>query len=557
MTFKLIKHILTTCLVFGSLYLHADEAIVAEAANAHAQNTVKLQAKKSPESLFLTGNACLKKADNTCAKMALARISSASPYAKLLQGNIAIAEHQVDESLQLLLPLQAEPLLNAKARISLHQNLARAFDLTEDPHQAMQHLLQAESEMMATASAETQADIASNHQKIWVLLKQLDQSQLVAMRGDSADSEFQGWIDLCLAFKNQDVIASISQWQASYPDHPATTLANSLMLTKAAPQASLPSTGGIALMLPFSADTEVANAFYQGLQAALSKQQLPNEIKIYQLTDNVENISNQQQIDDQYKLAKAEGNIYFIAPDVSDDSIDTPTVAAQNDMLYAGLPLADQAQHIAHFATNHAMQHIAIITTDSEPAQQMLASFRAAWQAEVGAAVDDHIQIITLAQNLLPSDPSLLDLKSQIASQPHDMILLAMPASDAHIIRPHLNISTPTFAFSNIYEFANKNASTPTLNAVRFVDIPFLLATDNDSMAYYRAQSENLDSNTLLRWYALGADTLSLLIAKNQPNDNEVIINGLTGKLTIDKSGTIHRQLSTARFTYNGLELEQ
>ncbi len=126
MTFKLIKHILTTCLVFGSLYLHAGEVINAEATNTRAQNAATSQENKSPATLFLAGNSCLKKADIACAKLALARISSASPYAKLLQGNIAILEQRVDESLQLLLPLQAEPRLNAEAKINLHQNLASA-----------------------------------------------------------------------------------------------------------------------------------------------------------------------------------------------------------------------------------------------------------------------------------------------------------------------------------------------------------------------------------------------------------------------------------------------
>ena len=115
MTKKLFNTILTICIAFGSLNLHAEQVSKATSAN------VKLPAKKSPEAYFSDGNTCLKQSDITCAKLALVGIPSSSPYAKLLQGSIAFAEQQVDKSLLLLLPLQAEKNLNAEAKITLHQ----------------------------------------------------------------------------------------------------------------------------------------------------------------------------------------------------------------------------------------------------------------------------------------------------------------------------------------------------------------------------------------------------------------------------------------------------
>lgn len=66
----------------------------------------------------------------------------------------------------------------------------------------------------------------------------------------------------------------------------------------------------------------------------------------------------------------------------------------------------------------------------------------------------------------------------------------------------------------------------------------------------------HLTSNVLLRGYALGVDARQLLIAKQPPSSNELIINGLTGTLTIGKTDAIKRQLAIARFTHNGIEPE-
>ena len=94
------------------------------------------------------------------------------------------------------------------------------------------------------------------------------------------------------------------------------------------------------------------------------------------------------------------------------------------------------------------------------------------------------------------------------------------------------------------------------LNAVRFVDIPFLLTPNDARFSFYSAETAPLHSNTLIRYFALGVDYVQLLIASTQATDGNRIINGLTGTLTLGKSGQVKRQLSIARFTYDGLVLE-
>lgn len=553
MTQKLFNTILATCLLFGSLNLPAH----AEAVNKPPSAIVKLTSKKSPEAHFLDGNTCLKQSDIICAKLALAGIPSTSPYAKLLQGSIAFTEQQIDKSLLLLLPLQAEKNLNTEAKITLHQYLASAFESIDDTQQAIQHLMQAESVMADAALPDKQTGITANHQKIWGLLNKLDQNELIAMRGDNTDNYFQGWIDLCLAARNQDLTNSLNSWAASYADHPALEFAKNLSsanVAQPATQNRLSSEGSIALILPLAteADSAKSDAFKQGLEASLTKHDLHNEIKVYP------SANTQQDIDEIYTLAKNEGNAYFVVPNFNlDGTQNTINHDGTNNILHVGLFLSDEAQRIASFATSHGIQHITIVTTDHETSKLMVTSFQAAWQAKLGITEDgDTLHIITLPNDILSASNLLLDLKSQIAAKIHDMVLLAMPAHEARLVKPHLDISTPTMAFSSVNETARSTTSDTSLNAVRFVDIPFLL-TDHAPYADYRTPDANLNSNELLRWFALGVDALQLLMIDQQSTSHEVTINGLTGSLTVDKSGNLKRQLSVAKFTYNGIVPEQ
>lgn len=549
---------LVICLAFGSLNLHAEQVSQATSAN------VKLQTKKSPEAHFLDGQACLKLAEIACAKLALANIPSTSPYAKLLQGSIAFTEQQIDKSLLLLLPLQAEENLIVEAKITLHQYLASAFESLDDTQQAVQHLMQAESVMAASVLPDKQNNIKTNHQKIWALLNKLDQNELITMRGDNTDNYFQGWIDLCLAARNQDLTNSLNNWIASYADHPALAFAKNLSLVNSAQTATqnrLPSEGRIALILPLAteADSAKSDAFKQGLEASLIKHNLHNEIKIYLIATNQQGAASQQDIDEIYTLAKNESNTYFVIPNFNlDGTQNTINQDGANNILRVGLFLSDEAQRIASFATSHGMQHITIVTTNHETAKLMLASFQAAWRTNLDIATDsDTLHIITLPNDISSASSSLLDLKSQVAAKIHDMVLLAMPAYEARLVKPHLNISTPTMAFSSVNEIARNTTPDTSLNAVHFVDIPFLLATDHDPYTDYRTSDANLNSNEQLRWFALGVDTLQLLMVDQQSVSNEVTINGLTGALTVDKLGNMKRQLSIARFTYNGIVPEQ
>ena len=83
-------------------------------------------AKKSVEARYLAGRACLQQADTPCAQVELAGMPPNSPYANLLEAQIAASQQDFDAALRLLTPLQANGSLMPQANASLHATLAQA-----------------------------------------------------------------------------------------------------------------------------------------------------------------------------------------------------------------------------------------------------------------------------------------------------------------------------------------------------------------------------------------------------------------------------------------------
>lgn len=504
------------------------------------------------EQAFMQGQQYLEQADLGLAALSLTRMPPNSPYAKLLAGNIAAKNAEFDRAFLLLLPLQSNLDFNQTAIASLHASLSDAYKKQGDITSTIEQLVRRHAYLV-----DSQA-INHNQQRIWSLLSTQIPAELIAMRGESADTTIQGWIDLSLATKYQDIANSLNSWRNNYPDHVASAFAKTLaMIAPELSTAPAVINGNIALILPPGHDgmSEKVAAFKLGLQAALSKRNMPNEIKSYTRVNDLEDINTQ------YSLAKSEGADYAIAPNfgITVTSPNLFSVVALNANISrqkADLSLQDEAHRIAEFATRNSMQNILILTTANEPASQMLQSFVQAWQTERGFS----LKIISLIPSAVGVKGGfdlnqLMDLKANIALQTQDMLLLAMSGTEVKNVRPYLDISMPTMTFSDINMLDNDANANVALNAIYFVDIPFLLAPNNSQFSDYHEPSAALKNNVLKRYFALGVDYLQLLTTG--PVGNDLMIEGLTGKISLDNSGQIKRQISVAKFTDQGVVLEK
>lgn len=551
MTKKLIRHILTTCLLFSSLYLPVADAGTAKRPAANGS-----EGKKSPETNFLKGDACLKKSDFSCVKLMQAGISSQSPYAKLLEGALALKQNQIDRAFSLLLPMQSTQSIIPQAKLLLHQSLALAFETTADTAQALQHWVMAKT--TATQMGEANLpEISDNFDNaIWALLANQSAPELVSLRGSSSDTVFQGWIDLRLASLEQDKASAIKQWISLYQDHPARKFSETLLSDphlNMMHAAALPTAGNIALIIPtgLNASSPEMHAFHLGMQTALNHMQLSNLITIVN-PDNEENGALDNAQDSQQ--AKHD---YFIAP-----QLDAHTINSQfaNDMnqetLRINLSADDEAADIVNFADQHAMQRITVISTKNEASQRLYRAIQSAWEKQhPGQENQPDLSSVMLQEVLAKNSPELLELNANIMAKSTELVVLALPADEVSLVKPYLNISMPTITFSGI-DLGTQDANTPsTLYGLRFLEIPWLLKPDTFH-AEYKLESANLTNPTQLRWFALGVDSILLTIEKRKSGTKPFSLNGLAGNYEVNPSGEIRRHMLSARLTPSGIEAD-
>lgn len=546
---KLIQSILTICLFFSSLYFPLTYADTVKTA-VPAQGS---EIKKSPETYFLKGDACLKKSDFACVKRMQASISSQSPYARLLEGALALHQKQTDRALNLLLPIQSAPTLIPQGRILLHQSLALAFESVEDTPQALQHWIMA-AEAVSHLNEAGALELSRNlNEQLWALLAKPSMQELVTLRGTSSDNIFHGWIDLRLAAMSHDQVGSIRQWTNLYSDHPAGKFSEMLLSSKDTPDPQGPmlaASGSITLMIPtgLSASSPEMHAFHLGMQTALNRMQRSETIKVIDIKNSEEGLAGTDQ-------PVVQG--YTIAP-ILDSQNRASRFESFNDQehLCLSLSLNDDAADIVNFADQHAMQRITVISSQNEVSQRMRQAIELAWDKKYPEAANrSGLANLVLHYALAKNSIELLELNATLMAKSSEMTILALSPDEFSVVKPYLGISMPAITFSGIFNLLHEtNASVP-IYGLRFLEMPFLLTPDTFH-AEYKAESANLTNANQLRWFALGVDSILLTIEKRRYGTNPFSLSGLAGSYHVNTSGEIRRQMRSARLTPGGIETD-
>lgn len=509
---------------------------------------------KSPEERFTAGQACLKQSDIPCAQIVLAGINPTSAYAKILEAQIASDRQDFDSVLRLLLPLQAKNSLLPAALASLHATLALAYENQENALRAL------EQRSLADFYLDAPDAIAANQKHILQMLAALPKDTLLEMRGESADTAVQGWIDLALAiaYSEQRNLA-LEQWRKAYPDHAADDeLLRAQLNTMPISTGTQAISGKIALLLPLEipAFAFAAEAVRSGFMAAKNAANSPAEIIIYPTHGIPDGMA------DLYRQAIAEGAQYVVGPltraEVAGlqgtELATVPTIALNTleekeaipaKFVQFGLPVEEEAGQLARLAREKGMQTAVVAVADSALAKRMAQAFIAAWTELDGVVV---------LQAEFSEQSNLLDIKEQIAAEPADLIFLAADAEKARRIRPYLNQATPTFGLSHIYDGEPGNPSNGVLQSVHFIDMPWLLNPNAPRYTAYREAAAALPPKAQ-RWYAVGVDAWNVLSALAENPDGKLHLLGLTGNITLRES-RIQRELPLAQFRSDGIALE-
>ncbi|WP_109014583.1 penicillin-binding protein activator [Novimethylophilus kurashikiensis] len=547
---------LLTSLITALFALSCGVATAAEAVKS-TPPTNGIKPSKTAEVRYLDGLDCLKAKDIGCASVTLAGIGPASPYAKLLQAQIAAQNGAYDTPLRLLIPLQAETGLIPQASASLHATLALAYE-------AQDNLLNAvEQRVAAEPFLEQRPDIEANQASIWKLLSSQPRDALIELRGESGDSVVQGWIDLALAVQGSERKASsVAQWRNSYPDHPAgESLLNKIVAAQTGVKEMANGTGftgNIALLLPLESPdyAAAARAVQAGVMAAFKAEGGRGAVQAY-------DSGGPEGVAQAYQQAVANGAQFVIGPltrdevvTLSNQNLTVPVLAlnqpdtnlkAQANLLLFGLPVDAESRQIAHLARNSGMQTALVVAADNPLGQRMAKAFVEEWR-NLGAKVT--------AQLTIPAQDALPALKSEAAMHPADMIFLAAGADQARIARPYLDLATPTYATSHIYDGASKSVQNVDLVAIHFVDLPWLVDPENPALSLFRS-NELLPNAEMQRLYAMGLDAYRLVpLIEAHPAPGKKILDGATGNISVTESGALVRELPIAQFRNEGVALE-
>jgi outer membrane PBP1 activator LpoA protein len=511
-------------------------------------------AGRLPDERYMTGSACLARQDITCAQVALAGIPPTSAYAKVLEAQIASAQNDDDTVLRLLLPLQVETNIKPAALASLHATLARAYERQGNVLRAVEERAQADG-FFDTLEAS-----ADNQQKLMAALTSQPKAALLEMRGESSDTAVQGWIDLALAVAySGNPAAAVVQWRRAYPDHRAHEAAFAAAAPAAQPAKATALSGKIALLLPIETPTFAfaAEAVRSGFLAAKIADGNTAEVTLYPTHGTPDDVAAI------YREAVAEGAQYVVGPMtrlevpalLEPGLVTVPTLALNlpdenanvpEKLVEFGLPVEDEAAQLARAARNQGMQTAVIAASSTPLGKRMAQAFAAAWTEQGGAVV---------FQAEFGSDTNLVDFKAQIASEPADMLFLAATADEARRVRPYLPQAVPTYALSHVYDGDALNPQNSALNAIHFVDMPWLLEPAESHSATLREASSALTPSAQ-RWFAVGVDAWQILgaLASGQPSDTWQL-RGLTGTLSLHDH-RIQRALPLAQFRNNGVALE-
>jgi outer membrane PBP1 activator LpoA protein len=427
------------------------------------------------------------------------------------------------------------------------------------------------------------ADVLANQRLIWDGLAVTTVSETPAPTDDSV---LAGWLALHSAatMARSDPFSlppALNQWRAGYPGHPANRFLIDDLLLNAQLMSSYP--GQVALLLPLSGRQQVAaRAVRDGLLAAhlATSGEARPELRVY----DTSRLGPAQA----YFQAEQDGADFIIGPLLKTAveavmgaagrvgtltlNFAAPELETPPGLFQFSLAPEDEAAEVARRAIAEGQTQGVALVANNDWGIRVLTSFRNEFEALGGKLLEfkgydpasqDFSGAITSLLQLDQSNQRWRRLSANLGGtvefQPRrrqdiDLIFLAAEAPAARLLRPQLRFhyaqDIPTYATSGVYA-PGDGRSNRDLSGVRFPDIPWLVAPDA-SAAELQTTIETYwpkSGPRLIRLYAMGHDAYRMIpLLFNQGDMLSLRWEGLSGQLTVDARGRIHRRLAWAQF---------
>lgn len=429
-------------------------------------------------------------------------------------------------------------------------------------------------------------EIADNHRLIWSGLQESGSniSRDTAGRGDAV---LEGWLELgYIGYSKRGSLSNLrtglEEWRQQNGSHPANADLLDEILESLGAFSSYPNS--VAMLLPLSGRQQrIGEAIRDGYLAAhfsLGQEADRPTIHFFDTARNGAPAAYQQAI-----ISGAE---FVVGPllknEISDvaglaDSSNTTTLAlnyaadefdAPAGFYQFALAPEDEARGVVIRATGEGLFNAVVLVPDTDWGQRVLLAFQDELDDRGGKLLAARAyptdtpdfsvairEILLLNESYARRERLAANIGKRLEFEPRrrqdvDFIFVAANAATAKLIRPQLRFhyagDIPTFATSNVYQPGSKNNAD--INGIVFPDIPWLLEPNqsvaDDQAVLTRHWGTGIQRRA--RFYAMGYDTYHLTaILNGRTNTGLLAMNGMTGRIYMDRTGRLHRELRWAR----------
>jgi outer membrane PBP1 activator LpoA protein len=422
------------------------------------------------------------------------------------------------------------------------------------------------------------AAILANQRMIWDGFRQYPPPATLNPTGDRV---VDGWLALAPLARSgsTDMRRSLLAWRTTYTDHPA---AGVLLADLLSAQRAAGFPARIALLLPLtSPQRALALAIRDGFLAAhlRSANGADTAIRIYD--------TQQGGPQNAYLQAQLDGAEFIVGPLLRADVEQVitqagfvPTLAlnfaqTETPLLQSfyqfSLSPDDEARVIADSIASAGASTAIAFVPSTDRGYRTLNAFRAQFEARGGKLLDfvgyepalqDFSQPIAGVLNITRSNQRQRRLAANLGTaiqfeprrrQDVDAIFIAAEDTRAgRLLAPQLRFNSagdiPTYATSEVFD-PGSTARVNDLNGVIFTEAPAVIAPDSNSMDLQREfQAYWPQRGSLIRLYAMGFDAYELVASLYNGDRAAWPVRGMSGDLSLDTTGKIHRTLPLAQF---------
>lgn len=502
----------------------------------------------------------------------------ASDEKLLLTAELALQDNTPQKALSILKHIHSLSTLSVEEKISFHE-------LQADAHAMLGNYLASAKERVALEPLLTDYNIKQNQEKIWQLVQRIDADTLAVVANKELDAALKGWLKLAQATQTDEnspqmLLAALTNWQKTYPDHPGNAMLPANTLAMAKPLTATK----VALLLPTESGplARMAKVVRDGFMTAYQLDSHTDKPTIFVL-----DTANDKNVTRTYQQAIAKGADFAVGPLTKNGlnqlanlnelpipvlGLNTTQSAAHLPLYQFGLSPEDEARQVVNLAWSQGYNNALIIALNNDWGERVANAYQAAWLAKGGHVIDtvkftSRADLTGPIKNLLHINESQSRarqmsqiLGEKVKSTPRrrqdiDVIFLASFANQARQIRPLLSFyyanKVPVFSTASIYSGTPNPSADRDLNNITFCDMPWILTPQKAEPALQSMLKELWPKSAALypRLFALGVDAYKLLPHMDRLNNfPDIGYKGVTGKLLMSQEKRIVRQLPCATF---------